>query len=144
MQRLVYRLHRERWSIRAIADKLGLSRMKVHQTLSADPDNDDERLALFAEDSDGLVPPFLFVGMDPPQGRQALERFVDNRGVSCTVLDIWRADRDEQGLSLGYLADATRQVDAAGYVRVSRSDGFWEWRRAGDPLPSGYTLKDDD
>ena len=39
----VHRLHREGFSIRAIADRLGLSRMKVHRTLTADlPEDDDE------------------------------------------------------------------------------------------------------
>jgi lambda repressor-like predicted transcriptional regulator len=131
---LVMALHVQGYSIRAISREVGLSRSRVHQIIAASTAEAEERLAeLDAEDSDELVPPFRFVGMDPPEGgRRAVERFVDGNGIPCNVLGIWRADRDPDcpSASLGYLADATRQVEAAGYRRVSAGDGYWHWERA--------------
>jgi hypothetical protein len=31
--------------------------------------------------------------------------------------------------ALGYMTDCNRQVLAAGYVRVDRGDGYWQWER---------------
>ena len=61
----VHRLHGEGLSIRAIANRLGLSRMKVHRTLTdsrtvtADDLDDDEDggLALVCADADYPPPP---------------------------------------------------------------------------------------
>jgi DNA-binding IclR family transcriptional regulator len=62
----VHALHRQGFSIRAIADRLGLSRMKVHRTLTAVAESD----GYDDEDDDGgvyddyePVPPFVFVGL---------------------------------------------------------------------------------
>jgi hypothetical protein len=80
----VHRLRREGFSIRAIADRLGLSRMKDEPALF-----DPERV---------LAEPFTFCGVDTvliidrrDDPRAATEeRWLDGNGRSCSVLDIWR------------------------------------------------------
>jgi len=135
---LIMALHLQGYSVRSIAREVGLSRSRVHQIITAqtakarDVSEAEERLSMLdAETDDGLVPPFRFVGLEPPQGgRSAQERFVDGNGKPCNVLGIWRADRDPDcpSVALGYLADCNRQVEAAGYERHNRGDGSWEWR----------------
>jgi hypothetical protein len=106
--------------------------MKVHRMLTSAEDR-LSRMDAEGGGGDELVPPFRFVGMEPPQGGQgAVERFVDGTGTPCNVLQIWRADRDPDcpSVALGYLAHCTRQVEAAGYRRVSDGTGSWHWGRA--------------
>jgi hypothetical protein len=88
-------------------------------------------LALLDGESDFVAtPPFEFVGI----GDANEERFVDGCGHSVSTLDIYRADHsgdDGHGSSVGhaYLAHALRQVEDAGYRRVSdHSDGA-RWHR---------------
>ena len=134
----VHRLHGEGLSIRAIANRLGLSRMKVHRTLTADDahDWDDDGLALHSDDDRRAVPPFVFVGLatellqlpgcDTAE-RMDSERFLDANGQSCSMLDIWRTDGSEDK---GYLDDAIRQIEAAGYRQAHDGSGSWHWERA--------------
>jgi hypothetical protein len=137
---LIMALHLQGYSVRQIGQEVGLSRSRVHQIIAAahqarDVSEAEDRLSVLdAEtDAEGLVPPFVFVGMDPPQGgRRAVERFVEGNGKPCNMLGIWRADRDEMGRSLGYMDECSRQVEAAGYYRHNRGDGYWEQR----PQPS--------
>jgi hypothetical protein len=95
----VHRLRREGFSIRAIADRLGLSRMKVHRTLTADlPENDDEDEPALFDPELVLAEPFTFCGVETAlitdrrdDSRAATEeRWLDGNGRSCSVLDIWR------------------------------------------------------
>jgi len=95
----VHRLHREGFSIRAIADRLGLSRMKVHRTLTADlPEDDDEDEPALFDPEPVLAEPFTFCGaetvlitdrLDDPRAATE-ERWLDGNRRSCSVLDIWR------------------------------------------------------
>jgi hypothetical protein len=96
----VHRLRCEGFSIRAIADQLGLSRMKVHRTLTAQADeldDYDEPAALFEPEPE-LAEPFTFCGVETVliterhnDPRAAFEeRWLDGSGRSCSVLDIWR------------------------------------------------------
>jgi hypothetical protein len=112
----VHRLHRQGFSIRAIADRLGLSRMKVHRTLTAVPeadgyDDEDDEAGPF--DDYEPVPPFVFVGLavaedasNPLKDANGRPfgpgpRAVHGRGASVPnpELDIWRwcADADAEG-----------------------------------------------
>ena len=142
----VYALHREGFSIRAIADRLGLSRMKVHRTLTAVPEAD----GYDDEDDDGggvyddyePVPPFTFVGLALAEdakgnplkngnGRQfgPCPRAVDGRGASVPnpELDMWRwcaharAEGDDAAAE-AVEADWARQLAEAG---VSCESGRW-------------------
>jgi hypothetical protein len=68
----VHELHREGFSIRAIADRLGLSRMKVHRTLTAaaeadDYGEDDADLDAGPYDDYEPVAPLRFVGLADPE-----------------------------------------------------------------------------
>jgi hypothetical protein len=145
----VARLHGEGFSIRAIAERLGLSRMKVHRTLTDsrraddwddDDDETDEGLALFdGEPVPQATPPFTFVGIntewvrlpgDDYATRQDTERYLDANGRSVSVLDIWRADFADGSEGHGYMADAQAQIEAAGYRKVSDPTmGRWHWAR---------------
>jgi hypothetical protein len=133
----VHRLHREGLSIRAIADRLGLSRMKVHRTLTAVPDDwdddeGDEDRGRF--DDYEPVPPFRFVGLATPEDRRGnplkdgngrvfppSPRALDGRGVSVPNpdLEIWRwcahahGERDSEGAER-VPADWARQLAEAG------------------------------
>jgi hypothetical protein len=130
---LIATLHAQGRSIRSIARQVGLSRSWVHEIVSGlrcDDDADAELARFNVVDDDECTPPFTFVGMDPERGSKgSVERFVDGTGTPCDIVAIWRADRDEQRLPLGYMTDCNRQVLAAGYVRVDRGDGYWQWER---------------
>jgi hypothetical protein len=137
----VHALDRQGFSIRAIADRLGLSRMKVHRTLTAVPEAD----GYDDEDDDGgvyddyePVPPFTFVGLalaEDGNGRPfgPCPRAVDGRGVSVPnpELDMWRwcaharAEGDD-GAAEAVEADWARQLDAAGVSCDDRG----RWRQA--------------
>lgn len=137
----VYRLHREGFSIRAIADRLGLSRMKVHRTLTmltlTVPDWDDDE----GDDPDAgpfddyePIPPFRFVGLALAEDRRGnplrdanghpfgpAPRAVDGRGVSVPnpELDIWRwcAHADAEG---DFDAAERVRADWAGQLAAAR------------------------
>jgi hypothetical protein len=88
---------------------------------------------LRCDNDDECTPPFTFVGMDPERGgKGSVERFVDGRHAVRHRGDL-AADRDEQGLPLGYMTDCNRQVLADGYVRVDRGDVYWQWERRPSP-----------
>jgi hypothetical protein len=126
-------------SIRAIAKRLGLSRMKVQRILAAAADDDDEESGLALLDGSGgyeAVGPFEFVGMAEAVlelpgcdgGQLTMEpRFVDANGRSASMLDIYRADFADGSEGRGLMADAGAQIEAAGYHGVSTGDGRWRW-----------------
>jgi hypothetical protein len=63
---------------------------------------------LRCDNDDECTPPFTFVGMDPERGgKGSVERFVDGRHAVRHRGDL-AADRDEQGLPLGYMTDCNR------------------------------------
>jgi hypothetical protein len=73
------RLNREGVSIRAIAERLGLSESRVHRiTASAAEEDDDldapELALLDAADSYEAVPPFTYVGCSPVWSLHRQER----------------------------------------------------------------------
>jgi hypothetical protein len=112
----VRRLHREGFSIRAIAERLGLSRSAVHRRLNRtarflqfpDDDDYDDGTEQQSGGVDDLTPermaePFAFVGLDTVtdyRGRPAKDsdgrllgdapRWRDARGHSFGILDHWR------------------------------------------------------
>jgi hypothetical protein len=133
----VHRLHGEGLSIRAIANRLGLSRMKVHRTLTdsrkgtADDWGDDEDggLALVSADADyPPPPPYTYVGTElvalesRDMDSQLVEedRWLDGNGHSCSMLDIYRWCAYREGDDGDYAgaarvrADVQRQLDVAG------------------------------
>ena len=146
----VVRLHREGVSIRGIAELVGLSKSAVGRItveadeLDLDDDSDLDRdvALLTAIDSGEATPPFRFVGMEPTilhhpgcdDGEPVnVERFLDANGRSVSVLDIYRADHADGSEGHGYLADAYRQVEAAGYRSVrDAAAGRWRWERVGE------------
>ena len=132
----VHRLHRKGFSIRAIADRLGPSRMKVHRTLTLVTVPVDD-----AEDEDGggyddyePVPPFVFVGLalaEDAKGNPLKDgngrpfgpgpRAIDGRSVSVgnPELELWRwcaharaEGRDDEAEAVE--ADWARQLTEAG------------------------------
>ncbi|MGO9386188.1 MAG: helix-turn-helix domain-containing protein [Mycobacterium sp.] len=128
-------LHRRGLSYREVADRVGCSHMAVKRALSRpvpepdDEDLDDDRVPAADEDVNGFAPPFAFAGLEPPGGGRGAERYVDANGVECSALDIYRADYADGSVGHGYLADAQRQIEAAGFTRVSTGTGFWHWER---------------
>ena len=135
--REVLRLRDEGWSIRAIADELGLSKSTVHRIILAvaedddgdalDDDLDERERALDAADDGEAVPPFQFVGRelvilewpgcDPEPAWE--DRFVDATGRSVSTLDIYRArmgleEAGQYAESAAISADLARQIERAG------------------------------
>jgi Homeodomain-like domain len=132
----VHRLRREGLSIRAIADRLGLSRSKVHRTLSAEPDEDG--LALDADDGYRPQPPFTFVGLSGPTPCRGGERYVDGNARSFNPLDLYRWAHhgpDSYRQYREYVTDLDRQIAEAGLVMVAPGDGYWWWYRADQITP---------
>jgi hypothetical protein len=148
-------LHRQGLSIRAIAERLGLSRSAVHRRVSrlaeaeADEydDEGDENAAPY--DDYEPVPPFAFVGLAVAEDRRGnplkdgngrpfglAPRAVDGRGVSVPnpELDMWRwcaharAEGDYEGAD-AVEADWARQLAAAGVRCDDR--GRWFWAESG-------------
>jgi hypothetical protein len=141
----VWALSADGWSVRGIARETGLSKSQVHRVLSANAEEfdsweaDDESAALSEASEDYVAtPPFTFVGLeselvtlpgDDTARQLDMERFLDANGRSCSMLDIYRADFGDGSEDSGYLADAQRQIEAAGYRRVSDGAGRWRWER---------------
>ena len=110
----IHRLRRQGFSIRAIASHLGLSRMKVHRTLTAPVDYDDDDVGDDYSDDDEyrpvtpadladaievFTPPFEFVGLIDTvdyRGRPAMTW--DGHPVGLSLL--WR---DAFGCDMGEL-----------------------------------------
>jgi len=139
----VHRLRREGFSIRAIADRLGLSRMKVHRTLTADlPEDDDEDEPALFDPEPVLVEPFTFCGVeavlitdrhDDPRAATE-ERWLDSNGRSVSVLDIYRycahragdygdyeTTRPASGWAPTWTASAPRGVDSPRTITPARA-----------------------
>lgn len=147
----VLRLHAKGLSIRAIAELTGLSKSTVHRILAAvgtdfsadDPDDLDGVALLDTEDADvPMLPPFVFVGMEPvvleqpgcDGGQPAWEeRFLDAHGRSCTRQDVYRAraeleERDDYDAAVVMKEDVERQIAEAGWRRVW-GERCWHWER---------------
>ena|ERR1700730_9005043 len=98
----VVRLNREGVSIRAIAERLGLSESRVHR-ITASAAEDDELALLDAADSYEAVPPFTYVRSSPVW---SLHR-QPTTGPSCTGRDTPTTALEERpslrfpGLALG-------------------------------------------
>jgi hypothetical protein len=126
----VHRLHREGFSIRAIAKRLGLSRMKVHRVLMAAGN------AVVTEDEDGgevfddaervVVPPLTYVGTERHNGK-LYARWVDTVGP-VNELEIYRYRfRDGSEGDAELEADMARQLLAAGWWQLDHGGYHAEW-----------------
>jgi hypothetical protein len=87
-----------------------------------------------------LVPPFTFVGMEPvaigidhdDPCTTLMERFLDAKLTPCSMADLYRHEFRDGSVGDGTLADAQRQIEAAGYVQVADPlSGTWHWGRQG-------------
>ena len=65
-------------------------------------------------------------GVDPGEPVD-MERFLDVNGVSVSMADIWRADFEDGSVDRGYIEDALRQIEQAGYRQSDAIDGRWHW-----------------
>jgi hypothetical protein len=138
----VLRLHAEGLSIRAIAKRVGRSRMTVQRILAAAAEDDDGMVLLDARGGYRATPPFTFVGMEPvivdlpgcDEGQLAEEpRYLDANGHSVSRLDIYRArmkleEADQYAESAAIEADLDRQYAEAGLRRVD-AIGYTRWER---------------
>jgi hypothetical protein len=138
------RLRRQGFLIRAIADRLGLSRSSVHRRLAAAANDlaDDDGGGRFEDPYQPIPRTRSAVSRrwsspdrhDDPRTGQA-ERYLDAKGVPCTVLDIWRwctyaeAEREDYAGADAVRDDIERQIAAAGWVQVSTGDGYWRWEQ---------------
>jgi hypothetical protein len=126
-------LHGQGLSVRSIAKRTGLNRMKVHRiiaarlsTLDNSPDDGDEPMALLDGTEDDHRGPFTFVGV----GDEHEVRLCDANGVSCGLVDAWRwcmASDAACGWTGSFWEDLMASIQAAGARQVA------------DPQPPGFT-----
>ena len=152
----VLRLSGDGLSIRAIAKRVGWSRMSVQRAVVAaaeaeaelDDDLDDldlDRLSI-PETRYVATQPFRFCGMEPveldtpgcdPVEPVLMERFLDGNERSVTLADLYRADFQDGSVDRGYLDDALAQIEQAGYRRSGAIDGRWHWIGESTAAPGG-------
>ena len=134
-------------SSRQIAQQLGIPRSTVKRRIDARREAeladvltraDDVAAfnAVMADTSPYARAPFTFDGMevadlDVPgvdSGKPVLvEWFLDADGNRVTIADVYRADQQDGSVDRGYIEDAVRQIEQAGYRQSEAVDGRWHW-----------------
>lgn len=107
VEQMIHELRDAGWTLRAIAARVGLSRSRVHQMVSASRAR-QEALPLDVDDDSPPLGSVRFVWVDEMD--PGVELFADERGKRFNMLDLYRHARTDGGRLFD---DACKQLEVA-------------------------------